>query len=215
MKMRIFAVVAAVAVLSACGKSAEQKAAEDAAKAVADATKAASQQGTQGLAQGLQQLAQGLQQTGTDGKPVPPIDFEKLEALEPDAPSGWEKGKSSGQTTSMGVSVSTAEVTYTKGDSDVKLTITDAAFNQLIMAPFSMMLAMGYSERTSDGYKKATTVKGNPAFETWENNNKHGEVGVIVGKRFIVQATGSTISSIDIVRQFVESVDLSKLAGLK
>src|SRR4029079_1997709 len=150
---------------------------------IADATKAASQnaqQGTQGLAQGLQQLAQGLQQTGADGKPVPPIDFEKLEALEPDAPSGWEKGKSKGQTTSMGVSVSTAEVRYTKGDADVKLTITDAAFNQLVMAPFSMMLAMGYSERTSDGYKKATTVRGNPAFETWDNNNKHGEVGVII-----------------------------------
>jgi hypothetical protein len=220
MKIRTLAVALAALTVVSCGKSAEQKAAEqtaEASKQAAEASKQAAQsaqQGTQSLAQGLQQLAQGLQQTGADGKPVPPIDFEKLEALEPDAPSGWEKGKSKGQQVSMGVSVSTAEVTYTKGDAHVKLTITDAAFNQLFMAPFSMMMAMGYSERTSDGYKKATTINGNPGWEEW-NNSKHGELGVVVGKRFVVQGEGSELSSVEDVRAIVQAVDFSKLAALK
>jgi len=219
MRFRTLVVAAAALALAGCGKSPEQKAAEDAAKAVAEgvakAAQGAQQGSTKSLAEGLQQMAQGLQQTGADGKPVPPIDFEKLEALEPDAPSGWEKGKSKGEQTSMGFTISKAEVSYTKGDSRVRLTITDAAFNQLFMAPFSMMLAMGYSERSSDGYKKSTTLSGNPAWEEWRNDGKDGKVGVVIAKRFLVEASGSNVDNIEAVRQFATGVDFGKLAALK
>lgn len=215
MKTRTILAVLAALAIAACGKSAEQKAAEqlaEAAKQAADASKQAGQ-GAQSLAQGMQQLAQSLGATGRDGKPVPPVDFEKLEQLLP-SPGGWEKGKSKGQQMSMGISMSTAEVSYTKGERDMHLTITDAAFSQLFMAPFAMYLASGYSERSSDGYKKGVTLGGQPGFEEWRNDGNHGEVTVIVGKRFVVAGKGS-VDKIDDIRALVEAVDFNKLAALK
>src|SRR5262249_29370855 len=230
----VIATLVAIAA-AGCGKSEQQKAAEQAAEASKQAAQAsqqaaqAVQQGAQQMpqgeqqtaqggvaafAQGLQALAQGLQQTGADGKPVPPVDFEKLIALLPDIP-GWTKDKPTGETTSMGVSVSNAETRYTKGDAHVSLKITDAAFNGLFLAPWRMMTAMGYSKRNSEGFERATTVGGTPAYEKWTNDSKNGEVTILVGNRFVVEADGSGFDSIDGIRNFVTSVDLAKLAATK
>src|SRR6185369_2240624 len=90
MQFKTLVTVAAALALVGCGKSPEQKAQEDAAKAAAQIAQGVAQatqgaQASKSIAEGLQQMAKGIQQTGPDGKPVPPIDFEKLEALEPDA----------------------------------------------------------------------------------------------------------------------------------
>ncbi len=56
----------------------------------------------------------------------------------------------------------------------------------MLVAPWSMMLAAGYSKESSDGYEKATTIGGNPAVEKWDKRNKRGELNILVGKRFMV-----------------------------
>jgi len=76
-------------------------------------------------------------------------------------------------------------------------------------------MASGYEERSDDGYKKAGTIAGSPGFESWEKDAKKGEVTVIVANRFIVQATGRHVASIDPVKKALESVDLTKLATMK
>jgi hypothetical protein len=87
--------------------------------------------------------------------------------------------------------------------------------SQLLLAPMTMFLATGYSERSDDGFKRASRLKGNPGFEEWRTASKHGEVTTVVANRFIIKATGNDVDSIDVVRQSLEAVDLGKLAALK
>jgi hypothetical protein len=226
--LRIVAALSALAV-AACGQSPSQKSADESKPAASAAPKnnagsegaatspQSAKQSADQLAQGLQQMAQGLQQLGAkdaSGKPVAPVDFEKLEALLPN-PSGWTKGKPSGQQTTMVVSTSNAQASYTKGDANVQLEITDSALNQMLLAPMSFMLAAGYSERTSSGYKKSMSLGGSPGFEEWNSDDKHGEIGVVVGNRFIVSGKGDGLDNIDSLRSIVQGVDFAKLGALK
>jgi hypothetical protein len=210
---------AAPATTPAPAPQAEQTPAAPGAQAAQAAaqTAQAAQQGSQQLAAGLQQLAQGLTQMAqkdANGKAVEAVDFEKLVALLP-APAGWTKSKPTGKQVTAVISTSNAEASYTKGPMNVRLEITDSAFSQLLLAPLSMMLAAGYSERSSDGYKKSLSMSGSPAYEEWSNDTKNGEVTALVANRFIVSAKGSSLDSIDSLRGILNQVDLNKLAAMK
>jgi hypothetical protein len=206
-----------------CGKSAEQKSAEQTAKAAEQAANGAAQaaqgaqnaaqQAQQGVSQMMQGLGQMMQGQQPNGQPVQVVDYEKLKELLPDYP-GWEKSGVKGSQTSMGVSVSTAEAQYKKGESQIKLEITDTSLSQMLVAPF-MMFGANYSERSDDGYKKGINLNGYTGFEEWEKNNKHAEDHVLVGNRFIVHADASDVESADVPRGLVQAVNLQKLASLK
>ena len=138
------------------------------------------------MAKGLQQMAQA----GADGKGAPLVDFQKLETALPTV-GGWTRSEPEGRQMTMPFPVSNTEARYTKGDMEVTITITDSAFNQLVMTPFALMSAVGFSEKTSSGYKKATTVDGQPAYEEWNSSDKNGEIGIVAAKRFLVEAKGT------------------------
>jgi hypothetical protein len=226
--MLIGGLVVAIAT-AACGKSEEEKRAEAAAeeikkgaeqlaKGAEQAAKGAEQAAAAGqasgnqMAQGLQQMAQGFQKMAQGS--AKPVEFEQLEALLPEV-SGWAKSNAKGEQANMPVAHSRAEATYRKGDSRIEVEIVDSALSQLLLAPMTMFLASGYSERSSDGFKRAAKVSGQPGFEEWNKGSRRGEVTAVVGNRYIVKATGHDVDSIDAVRQVLEGLDLNKLAGLK
>jgi hypothetical protein len=157
-----------------------------------------------------QQAAQNTQRTQT----ATAVAFEQLVALIPEH-AGWTRGAPRGEQFGTGVLVSRAEANYEKGESSIKLQITDTAFSQLGLAPYSMMVLPTYFERSSDGYKKAASMGGSPGFETWDSVDKDAEVVVIVGNRFVVNAKGRNVDSTDVVRALVQSVDLARLSALK
>jgi hypothetical protein len=97
----------------------------------------------------------------------------------------------------------------------IDLEITDSSFNELVLSPFTIFLAAGFSERSSEGFIKSAPVSGHPGFEKWNNESRRADVTVVVGNRFIVQAIGRNVDSVDPVRALVKSVDLAKLASLK
>jgi hypothetical protein len=201
-----------------CGKSAEQEAAESAAKAAEQVAKGAEQmaQGAAGsaqqqMAQGMQQMAQGLQQLQGNAQVV---DFEKLQAMLPEVP-GWTRSEPRGEQMSMGIKMSRAEARYTNGDSTIRLEIQDTALSQMLLAPLSIFMASGYSERSSEGYKRSTSIGGQPGFEELRKNSREGEVTVVVGNRFIVSARGDEVDSTEPARKLIEAVDLAKLATMK
>lgn len=210
-----------LAVAAACGKSQEQKQAEEtaaAAKQMADGAQKMAE-GAQGAAagaqQGMAQMMQGLQQMaqGAQGN-TKPVDYERLKELIPEL-GGWERSGLKGQQTTMGISVSTAEAHYKKGDASLKLQITDTSFSKMVLAPFMMFARAGYSERSDDGYKKGITLASYPGFESWEKGSKRGEVNLLVADRFLVNAEGDEVDSTEPARQLVQAVDLKKLSGLK
>jgi hypothetical protein len=219
---RMLPVLAAILTATvACGRTDQQKQAEAATKQVqqgaetmqqgAEQMAAAAQDSSKQMAQGLQQMAKGFQQMAQSaGKSV---DYEQLKALLPDGGS-WTRSNAKGEQLTMPVAYSRAEAQYTKDPAHIDLEITDTALSQMLLAPVSMFLTSGYSERSDDGFKRAEKISGQPGFEDWSAASKHGEVTAVVNGRFIVHATGEDVDSIDPVRKLVDSVDMSKLAAL-
>lgn len=223
--MRRVLCVAALAVLvgvGGCGKSDEEKRAEEAkkqAEAAAQTPAAAqsTQQAAQQAAQGLEALAKGLQQAAGgsgDFKPVDPVSFRDLQALFPEY-DGWTKEKPTGERMTSPFAYSQAEGRYTKGESTIELKMVDSGFNQLLLAPYALFLQSGYEKETSDGYEKAIQVAGQPGWEKWNSSSKDGELNAVAGKRFLVQIEGREIADTKVLHDFASKIDMNKLAGLK
>lgn len=226
MRAVIFACVLAVTV-SACGKSEEQKAAEKAAEDLKQAAealgKAAEQTGSAAATAGVGEAAKAMQSVAnalngaaasSDGKPVEPVAFQTLQTHLPKI-SGWEMKEPEGERMNMPVPFSQIETRYTRGDARVDVKIVDTGFAQLLVAPWSMMLASGYSRETSRGYEKATTVNGNPAIEKWNKDRRNGELDVLVGKRFMVTIEGRDIDDMKLLQDFASSFDFGAIAAMK
>jgi hypothetical protein len=222
---RLIPAIAIAALIVAGCKSQAQKDAEQAAenvkKAAEAVAKAAEQQGTAAatkgandMAQAMQGMAAALSGAANDGKPVDPIAFQTLQTHLPKV-SGWEMAEPQGERMTMPVPFSQVEVDYKKGDARVEVKIVDTGFAQLLMAPWSMMLASGYSRESSSGYEKATTVGGNPAIEKWNKSSKNGELDILVGKRYMVTIESHDVDDMKAVQEFASSMNFGALAAVK
>jgi len=220
--MRIVILAALIALGAACGKSEAEKQAEQAAEDVKKAAEAMAEAAKQGgsaaaagdMAKAMQGMAAALSGTGPDGKPVEPVAFQTLQSHLPKV-AGWEMSEPEGRRMTMPVPFSQVETDYRKGDARIEVTIVDTGFAQMLVAPWSMMLATGYSQETSSGYEKATTVAGNPAIEKWDSREKRGELNILVGKRFMVTLDGHDVADIKEVQAFASAMDLNGIAALK
>lgn len=214
---------AAMALLSAaaaCGKSEAERQAEQAAaeaqkaaaqieKAAGEVGKAAGAQGATDLAKAMEGMAAAL--SGGSGKTVEPVSFDTLMATLPQVP-GWEMEKPRGERMTAPVPFSQTEATYRRGDSEIDVKVVDTGFAQLLLAPWSMMMAMGYSKESTEGYEKATTVSGHPGFETWDKEDKRGELNFVVNKRFMVTVQGRDLADTRILHEFAGKMDLARLS---
>ncbi len=226
--MRSIFLVTVIAISVACGQSEAEKQAEAAAKAMEDVAKAAetaakaaesaakdgSAAAAGDMAKAMQGFAAAMSGTGPDGKPVEPIAFQSLQAHLPKV-SGWEMDEPKGQRMTMPVPFSQVEADYRSGDKRVDVTIVDTGFAKLLVAPWSMMLATGYSNETSDGYEKATTIGGNPAVEKWNSRSKNGELNILVGNRFMVTVDGNDIGDVKDLHNFASAINFSAIAAMK
>lgn len=205
-------VVGLVVIVAAvgCGKSREQKQAEQAAQTAQSAAGEAAK-GLEQMAKGLEAMAGGAK---GDQKAVDPVSFRDLIAMMPDL-DGWEKQKPTGEKMTSPFAYSTAEADYTKGDARIQVKMTDSGFNQLLLTPYAMFLATGYEKETSDGYEKSTTVNGQPGWEKWDTSSKDGELNALVGKRFLLQIEGRQVEDIKVLHAVANKIDMGKLAALK
>ena len=147
-------------------------------------------------------------------KPIEPVAIQALQSHLPKV-SGWEMDEPEGERMNMPVPFSQVETTYKKGEARIDAKIVDTGFAQMLMAPWSMMLASGYSHETSSGYEKATTVSGNPAIEKWDKGAKNGELDVLVGKRFMVTLEGHDIDDMKQLQDFASNFKFGAIAAAK
>jgi hypothetical protein len=221
---KVFTVAAAMALAGsiACGPSEAERQAEAAAaeaqKAAEAASKAAEEagaevaKGMEGFAKAMEGMAGAL--AGGDGKTVEPVRFQALEGVLPQV-SGWEMAKPRSERMTSPIAYSETEATYRKGDASIDVKLVDSGFSSMLIAPWSMMLASGYSRETSDGYEKAVSVNGQPGFEKWDSGSKDGELNLLVNKRFLLTVEGNDLEDTRILHDFVSSIDMDKLAALK
>lgn len=226
MKCHALLVTVALMPIAACGKPAQQVAQQtNVQAAAANIQQGAEQvkQGAQQLAQatqdsstqmalGLQQVARGFQQMAQAS--TTSVDFEQLKSLLPEV-AGWTRSDARGEQMTMPVSYARAQARYEKDRAHIELEITDTALNQLLLAPVAMFVAAGYSERSDEGFKRATKIANQPGMEEWNVDSRRAEVTAVVGHRFIVHATGYDVDGIGPVRSLVEAVDTAKLPTLK
>jgi hypothetical protein len=113
------------------------------------------------------------------------------------------------------IAFSQVETTYTKGDAEIEMKVVDTGYAQMLIAPWSMFLASGYSRETGDGYEKSITVAGNPGFEKWDKSSQRGELNIFAGKRFMVTIEGSDLADTRVLHEFASKMDFGKIASLK
>ncbi|MGE0362323.1 MAG: hypothetical protein AB7H93_10740 [Vicinamibacterales bacterium] len=238
-------VIAAIALGAvACGKSPEEKAAEElkaatekAADAMAQAGAAAAQAGAaaaqagaaaaqQGAAaggeaaKGMEEFAKAMQGMATAMSATAnggkAADPVSFRDLQTAFPSvnGWTMDKPRGERMTSPVAFSQTEARYRNGEAQIEVKIVDSAFQQLLVAPWAMFLAAGYEKETDEGYEKSTTLAGHPGFEKWNDRRKSGELNLVVAKRFLVSLEGNRLSDIKQLQDFAGQVDFAKLAGL-
>ena len=210
--------VAALASLVACGKSPQQQQAEQIQKNAQQMAQSAAQMtgNAQEVAKGFEAMARGMAAAAGNGdvKPVDPVDFKELQAVLPDM-AGWEKSHPEAERMTSPVSFSYASTRYKKDDFEITEKITDSGFNQMLVAPLTMMLAAGYAKESTNGFEKSSTVAGYPAFEKWDKSEKSGDLTVFVSQRFVVELEGTGMADNKELQAFLARTDLKKLAALK
>lgn len=222
--MRRLVCIGMIAISVGCGKSEAQKQADEAAanvkkaaEAVADAAK---KQGNAGAAEGANDLAKAMQgmaaaiNGGGDGKTVEPVSTDTLKGALPSV-SGWEMESPETERMTTPVAYAQATATYKQGDKSIDVKVVDSGYAQMLIAPWAMFLASGYSRESKDGYEKSTTIAGQPGFEKWEKDNKRGELNAFVGKRFLVTIEGDDLADTKVLHDFAGKMDFNKLAAMK
>ena len=217
MKRFIVTMLMASIVVSACGKSEEEKRAEEAARTVEQAAKG-TEEAAKSAAQGLEAMAKGLEQmasgTTPSGEKVEPVRFQELIAILPQV-EGWEREEPEGERMTSPFPTATAHADYRNGDARIEVQIIDSAFNQLLLTPIAMFLQTGYSQESTSGYEKSAVVNGQPGWEKWDSRNKSGEVHALVNKRFLVNIEGDNIGDTKVLQDMAAKIDFNRLASLK
>lgn len=223
---------ALAALTGACGQSAEEKAAEaaakqmeQAAKQMEEASKKMEQATAQGKAPDLQQAGQAMgdmmkaigTMAGAAGAgSFEPVDFRKLKETVPTELAGFKAGDSEGsKNNAFGIQVSEFKQTFRTEDGKkrVRFEVTDPGS---MAGPFALAHAwMGIEvdKESSNGYEKTSTVNGRRMYEKW-NKSGDGEVTVVVGNRFLVQIDGRGLEMNEL-KSLISKVDLGKLEAMK
>lgn len=145
------------------------------------------------------------------------VDYKKLIPILPDAPSGWTAEKPEGSTDEVaGFKITNVHRDYRKGEGDdvptVSISILDSAANPDYVT--STTASWSQSSDTAEGYSKAVTIDGNPGFEAYENDRKHGSLWVMVAKRYFVEIELQKQDAKEL-EEWIKRVDLKKLAEIK
>ena len=189
--------LAATFLLSNCGGKKEEEEKEE-PKTAADA---------------IENLANEAEKMANDG-PKEVVDAKLLKELLPaDADGLPRKEASSEKTGAMGFQVSTANARYGEGDSSIEVSIVDVAGTGAIMGMAAWAM-IDVDKENDSGYEKTTKYKDHKAFEKYNNDNKDGELAVLLANRFVVSVKGNNVS-MDKIKATIDDIDLDKLADMK
>jgi hypothetical protein len=145
------------------------------------------------------------------------VDYSKLIPLLPDGAAGWTADKPEGSTTDVGgFKLTNVHRDYRKGEGDkvptTAISILDSAANPDYVE--ATTAAWNFSTTSTEGYSKAVTVDGNPGFETFENEGKHGTLWIMVAKRYFLQIETQQQEPAAL-QEWAKRVDVKKLAAIK
>jgi hypothetical protein len=213
--------VTAFAVVATTGcKSPEQKAAEEATKNMAEVSRrldSATKNGNVNIGDAMAAMGAAVSGTANGGKKVETVDFHKLKDLLPGDLPGMKRTEATGEkNAAMGMQVSNAEGRYSN-EQGASVTIKIADIGSMTglagMAAYAWA-ATSIDRETETGYEKTSTFNGYKSHEKYDKQSKSGELSVLVGNRFTVEANGNGVD-MDAIKAALSKVDLGKLDGMK
>lgn len=143
-----------------------------------------------------------------------PVDFHTLESMLPSSMPGMQRGTPRGNANqAMGLKASSAEVDFNgANNARINVSIKDAA----AMSGLAGLAEMANSNESEQGdnYEKNETIGGYRVHEKWDASSKHGELSLIVAKRYGVDVTGDNVD-MDALKNALAQVDLRKLDAMK
>jgi hypothetical protein len=223
-------VLAALLLMSACGKTAEQQAKEDAAKQLQEASRqmeqaakdmeAAAKKGGEGMADAMAKMGMAVGGAVTGAAKsvqttVEPVDFRELKNLLPAGIGSMKRTTSEGQKGGgFGFVVSHAEARYEGEGGHATLKITDPGNLSGLAAMAAMWMNLELDKETDTGYEKTGTANGRRFHERYDKSSKSGEYTVIVANRFIVEVDGNGVD-MTTMKKAIDQVNIAKLESMK
>ncbi len=157
--------------------------------------------------------AQAAAEQMQSGKVVPATDPEVLKAYLPTSVAGFSRTEVSASGGGAGaIQGSNAEGTYTKGEANIRLAVTDMGAAGAMAGMAGAFNVKGSTE-TSTSYEKVGRVDGRMTTESYDRTSHHGEYSVLAGDRFMISASGDNVS-IDDLKAAVQAIGPAKLEGL-
>jgi hypothetical protein len=143
-----------------------------------------------------------------------PVDFHTLEALLPTTVPGMQRGTPKGEANqAMGIKATSAEVDFNgANNARMNVSIKDATAVSGLVGLAEMANA-GESEQ-GDSYEKNETIGGYTVHEKWDASSKHGELSLIIGKRYGVDIDGNNVD-MNALKAALAQIDLRKLVSMK
>jgi hypothetical protein len=133
--------------------------------------------------------------------------------------SGVKRSESNGEKVALGELVlSTARAEYAKQDAaetDPRITIemADYASAPEMGNVMTAWQQMEVDKESDGGYEKTTKVKDQPAYETYQNEGKNGQIQLWVAKRFYVNVQTTNLTP-EQLKKLAESLPIEKLVEL-
>jgi hypothetical protein len=204
--------------LTGC-KSPEQRAAENLSNRLDEANKrldSATKAGGANVGDAMAAMGAVFGGPG-GGKTVETVDFRKLKDMLPESVPGMKRDEATGEkNAAMGIQISTANGRYSnENGGSVTIKITDMGSLSGLAGMAAYAWANSEIDReTSTGYEKTTKFNNYRAREQYDNSSKYGELSVMVGNRFVVEAQGNGVD-MGAIKDAMGKVDLGKLDGMK
>src|SRR4051812_461204 len=117
---------------------------------------------------------------------VAPVDYKKLKEVMPEELGGIKRSNNEGQKTGIGEFVMTqASAEYQKkdpGENDPRITVELIDYSSATGMAEAMTAwsKMEIDKDSDSGFERTTKVKGQPAFQTYQNDGKSGQMQVWV-----------------------------------
>jgi hypothetical protein len=165
----------------------------------------------------MQQLSEKAEQMQNQ-EPVDPVDFRSLKEFLPAEAGGLGLKDATGEKSgAMGFSISKAEGRYQNddGSSSLDIEIIDTGgIGGMALMGMAAWAMVEVDKETRTGYERSTRVGSYKGFEKYDNENKSGELNLIVADRYLLAIRGRQVS-MDDMKSTLKDMNLDRLAALK
>jgi hypothetical protein len=146
--------------------------------------------------------------------PKTAVDFKSLKPLLPPDLPGMKRTSASGESQgAIGIKTSSATGTYQGSAGTIKIEITDMSAVSGLMGVAGALVQNTTSE-SDTGFEREQLIGGRSAHEKYDAPSRHGDVTIMVAKRYQVDVSGDGVD-MNALEQAVGRIDLSRLEAMK